>query len=57
MATRSNSSKERIQSTAEAIILKQGYAGTTIDEILDKAAITKGGFSTILMVKLIWQKL
>lgn len=44
MSTRSNSSRERILSTAEAIILQRGYAGTTIDEILDKAAITKGGF-------------
>lgn len=44
MSTRANSSKERILSTAEAIILQKGFAGTTIDEILDKAAITKGGF-------------
>ena len=44
MATRANSSRERILSTAEAIILKRGFAGTTIDDILEKAAITKGGF-------------
>ncbi len=44
MATRANSSRERILSTAEAIILQKGFAGTTIDEILDKSAITKGGF-------------
>lgn len=43
-ATRSNSSRERILSTAEAIILEQGFAGTTIDEIINQAAITKGGF-------------
>ncbi|MEQ9564941.1 MAG: TetR/AcrR family transcriptional regulator [Pseudomonadales bacterium] len=42
--TRSNSSRERILSTAESIILQRGFAGTTIDEILDKACITKGGF-------------
>lgn len=42
--TRSNSSRERILSTAEAIILQRGFAGTTIDEILEKACITKGGF-------------
>ncbi len=42
--TRSNSSRERILSTAEAIILQQGFAGTTIEQIIDKAAITKGGF-------------
>lgn len=44
MATRANSSRERILSTAEAIILQKGFAGTTIDEILEKSAITKGGF-------------
>lgn len=44
MATRANSSRERILSTAESIILQQGFAGTTIEEIIDKAAITKGGF-------------
>ncbi len=44
MSTRSNSSRERILATAESIILQQGFAGTTIEEIIDKAAITKGGF-------------
>lgn len=44
MATRSNSSRERILGIAESIILQQGYAGTTIEDILEKAAITKGGF-------------
>ncbi|MES2626325.1 MAG: TetR/AcrR family transcriptional regulator [Pseudomonadota bacterium] len=44
MAGRANSSRERILATAEAIILQKGYTGTSLDEILDKAAITKGGF-------------
>ncbi|MGB4247960.1 MAG: TetR/AcrR family transcriptional regulator [Pseudohongiellaceae bacterium] len=44
MTTRANSSRERILTAAEAIILEKGYTGTNIDEILDKAAITKGGF-------------
>ncbi|HAD32070.1 MAG TPA: TetR/AcrR family transcriptional regulator [Methylophaga sp.] len=44
MATRANSSRERILSTAESLILQKGFAGTTIDEILEKSAITKGGF-------------
>lgn len=44
MSTRANSSRERILATAESIILQQGFAGTTIEEIIDKAAITKGGF-------------
>lgn len=44
MATRANSSRERILATAEGIILQKGYVGTSLDDILDKAAITKGGF-------------
>jgi TetR/AcrR family transcriptional repressor of nem operon len=44
MSTRANSSRERILATAEAIILEHGFAGTTIDDIIDNAAITKGGF-------------
>ena len=41
---RSNSSRERILSNAEAIILQKGFAGTSIDDILERSAITKGGF-------------
>lgn len=41
---RSNSSRERILATAESIVLKRGYAGTTIEDIIENAAITKGGF-------------
>jgi TetR/AcrR family transcriptional regulator, transcriptional repressor for nem operon len=44
MATRANSSRERILAIAELIILQKGYVGTSLDEIFDKAAITKGGF-------------
>jgi len=44
MTSRANSSRERILVTAENIILQKGYVGTSLDEILDKAAITKGGF-------------
>lgn len=44
MAGRANSSRERILATAETIILQKGYTGTSLDDILDKAAITKGGF-------------
>ena len=44
MSTRANSRRESILSTAETIILQQGFAGTTIEEIIDKAAISKGGF-------------
>ncbi|MDJ0877908.1 MAG: TetR/AcrR family transcriptional regulator [Halieaceae bacterium] len=44
MSTRANSSRERILSTAEAMILERGFAGTTIEDIINQAAITKGGF-------------
>ncbi|TXS94011.1 TetR/AcrR family transcriptional regulator [Parahaliea maris] len=44
MNSRANSSRERILGTAEAMILEHGFAGTTIEDIIDKAAITKGGF-------------
>lgn len=44
MATRANSSRERILASAERIILRKGYVGTSLEDILDKAAITKGGF-------------
>jgi AcrR family transcriptional regulator len=44
MTTRSNSSRERILKCSEALILKNGFAGTSIEDILEKAAITKGGF-------------
>lgn len=42
--TRANSSRERILATAEAMILQQGFAGTTIEDIVSEAAITKSGF-------------
>ncbi|MEM8563053.1 MAG: TetR/AcrR family transcriptional regulator [Pseudomonadota bacterium] len=42
--TRSNSSRERILECAEAVILNKGFTGTSIDDIIDKASITKGGF-------------
>jgi AcrR family transcriptional regulator len=42
--TRSNSSRERILACAEAMILQKGFNGTSIEDILDKASITKGGF-------------
>lgn len=44
MATRANSSRERILICAEKIILQKGYVGTSLEEILEKSAITKGGF-------------
>ena len=41
--TRSNSSRERILACAEAVILQKGFSGTSIEDILEKASITKGG--------------
>ena len=44
MGNRTNSSRERILSSAEAIILEKGFSATSIEDIINKAAITKGGF-------------
>ncbi|MDO3720713.1 TetR/AcrR family transcriptional regulator [Marinobacter sp. chi1] len=44
MTTRSNSSHDRILEVAQSVILQKGFAGTSIDDILEKAAVTKGGF-------------
>ena len=44
MSTRSNSSRERILACAQDIILQKGFTGTSIEDIIEKAAITKGGF-------------
>lgn len=42
--TKSEQTRERILVEAEKIILKKGFSGTSIDEILIEAEITKGGF-------------
>jgi len=44
MTTRSNSSRERILASAEAIVLQKGFSATSIEDILKQASITKGGF-------------
>ena len=44
MARKPSATKERILATAERLILCRGFAGTSIDEIIDNSAITKGGF-------------
>jgi len=41
---RSNSSRERILACAEAVILQKGFSGTSIEDIIEQAAVTKGGF-------------
>lgn len=44
MRANSNNSRERILSRAEELILQKGFSSTSIDDILKRAAITKGGF-------------
>ena len=44
MTTRGEATRERLLSVAEETILQKGFAGTSIDEIIRRAAITKGGF-------------
>lgn len=39
-----SATRERILTVAESIILQKGYSGTSIDDILGEAHITKGGF-------------
>jgi TetR/AcrR family transcriptional repressor of nem operon len=42
--TRSSSSRERTLVSAESVILHKGFTGTSIDDIIDWASITGGGF-------------
>lgn len=44
MGEKAQNTKQRIMATAERIILQKGFAGTSIDEIIANAHITKGGF-------------
>lgn len=44
MGTKGEQTREHIMATAESIILNRGYSGTSIEEIIGKAGITKGGF-------------
>ena len=44
MSTIAANTRERILACAEKLILQQGFTATSIEEILDRAAITKGGF-------------
>lgn len=39
-----SSTREKIMDAAEALILQSGFAGTSIDRIIDQAGITKGTF-------------
>ena len=44
MGEKAITTRNRIMETAEKIILQNGFAGTSIDEIIANAHITKGGF-------------
>jgi TetR/AcrR family transcriptional repressor of nem operon len=44
MGTKGEQTREHIMAAAESIILMRGYSGTSIEEIIGKAGITKGGF-------------
>jgi TetR/AcrR family transcriptional repressor of nem operon len=44
MPTKGELTRENILGIAEQIILQKGFSGTSIDEIIDAASITKGGF-------------
>lgn len=42
--TKGEETRQRILDTAQEIVLHKGFSGTSIDEIIDAAEITKGGF-------------
>ena len=44
MGEKASNTKLRIMSAAELIILQKGFAGTSIDEVIQQSHITKGGF-------------
>lgn len=44
MGAKGEATRDRLLEIAERRILQQGFAGTSIDEIIKEAGITKGGF-------------
>lgn len=44
MASRGETTRTTIMDSAEALILEQGFAGTSIDGIIGRAGVTKGTF-------------
>ena len=44
MARASENTRERILASAEKLVMANGFAGTTIDDILKDAGLTKGAF-------------
>ena len=44
MSQKSENTRDRIVEAAEGLIMGQGFAGTSIDDILKSAGLTKGAF-------------
>ena len=44
MIDRGTQTRERILAAAEPLVLRQGYAGTSLDDILGASGLTKGAF-------------
>ncbi len=44
MGAKGEQTREHILATAEGLILQRGYSGTSIEELIGAAGITKGGF-------------
>ncbi len=44
MGAKGQQTREHILATAEGLILQRGYTGTSIEDIIGQAGITKGGF-------------
>ena len=44
MARDGTATRERILDAAQGLVLERGFAGTSIDAVLDEASVTKGAF-------------
>jgi AcrR family transcriptional regulator len=44
ITTGSNSRREPVLMSADSVILHKGFTGTSIDDIIDRASITRGSF-------------
>ena len=44
MARDAQATRERILDSAQGLVLERGFAGTSLDEVLSAAGVTKGGF-------------
>lgn len=44
MATKGEETREKLLATAESLILRNGYAGTSLEDVLQATGLTKGAF-------------